>query len=113
MIELARIHPDASGVTRRALNQAARELLLAQSSDWAFIIKTGTMVDYAVRRTREHLLRFMKLYEQLKTNAVDEPWLSTVEWRDNLFSAIDYRVYHPGSARACHRTPALVTLGSR
>jgi 1,4-alpha-glucan branching enzyme len=53
------------------------------------------MVDYAVRRTREHLLRFMKLYEQLKTNAVDEPWLSTVESRDNLFSAIDYRVYHP------------------
>jgi 1,4-alpha-glucan branching enzyme len=96
MIELARIHPDASGVTRRALNQAARELLLAQSSDWAFIIKTGTMVDYAVRRTREHLLRFMKLYDQLKTNAVDEPWLSTVESRDNLFSAIDYRVYHPG-----------------
>jgi 1,4-alpha-glucan branching enzyme len=95
MIELARIHPDASGVTRRALNQAARELLLAQSSDWAFIIKTGTMVDYAVRRTREHLLRFMKLYDQLKTNAVDEPWLSTVESRDNLFSAIDYRVYHP------------------
>ena len=53
MIELARMHHDASGVTRRALNQAARELLLAQSSDWAFIIKTGTMVDYAVRRTRE------------------------------------------------------------
>src|SRR5262249_60236873 len=51
MVELARVHEDASGVTRRALNQAARELLLAQSSDWAFIIKAGTMVDYAVRGT--------------------------------------------------------------
>jgi 1,4-alpha-glucan branching enzyme len=29
-----------------------RELLLAQSSDWAFIMRTGTMVPYAVRRTR-------------------------------------------------------------
>ena len=95
MIELARIHHDASGVTRRALNQAARELLLAQSSDWAFIIKTGTMVDYAVRRTREHLLRFTRLYEQVKGNGVDEQWLSSVESRDNLFPEIDYRVYRP------------------
>src|SRR5258708_4809086 len=47
MIELARIHPHARRVTRRALNQAARALLLAQSSDWAFIITTGPMVDYA------------------------------------------------------------------
>ena len=31
----------ADDCTRRALNQAARELLLAQSSDWAFIMKTG------------------------------------------------------------------------
>jgi 1,4-alpha-glucan branching enzyme len=95
MIELARMHQDASGVTRRALNQAARELLLAQSSDWAFIIKTGTMVDYAVRRTREHLLRFSRLYEQLKGSGVDEGWLSNVEGRDNLFPEIDYRVYRP------------------
>jgi 1,4-alpha-glucan branching enzyme len=96
MIELARQHQDASGVTRRALNQAARELLLAQSSDWAFIIKTGTMVDYAVRRTREHLLRFTRLYEQIKSGALDEAWLSGVESTDNLFPEIDYRVYRPG-----------------
>ena len=38
---------DASGLPRWALDQAARELLLAQSSDWAFIMKTGTSVDYA------------------------------------------------------------------
>ena len=32
------------------LAQAARELLLAQSSDWQFIISTGAVADYAVRR---------------------------------------------------------------
>ena len=96
MIELARTHHDAaSDVERRALNQAARELLLAQSSDWAFIMKTGTMVDYAVRRTREHLLRFSKLYDQLKGKQLDEHWLGQVESRDNLFPEIDYRVYRP------------------
>ena len=95
MVEMARLHQDASGVTRRALNQAARELLLAQSSDWAFIIKTGTMVDYAVRRTREHLLRFTKIYDQVKGKGIDEQWLASVESRDNLFPEIDYRVYRP------------------
>jgi 1,4-alpha-glucan branching enzyme len=34
--------------------QAARELLLAQSSDWQFIISTGAATDYAERRFREH-----------------------------------------------------------
>jgi 1,4-alpha-glucan branching enzyme len=36
------------------LEQAARELLLAQSSDWQFIISTGAAGDYATRRFNEH-----------------------------------------------------------
>jgi 1,4-alpha-glucan branching enzyme len=36
------------------LAQAARELLLAQASDWQFIISTGAAADYAARRLREH-----------------------------------------------------------
>ena len=97
MIELANRFPDASGLQRRALNQAARELLLAQSSDWAFIMKTGTMVEYAVRRTKEHVLRFNRLFEQLSGMGIDESWLTMVEGRDNIFPEIDYRVHrtHP------------------
>ena len=94
MVELARNHPDNGDcVRRRALNQAARELLLAQSSDWAFIMKTGTMVDYARDRTRVHVLNFNHLYEQLTRNEVDEAWLTQIERRHNLFPHIDYRVY--------------------
>ncbi|MEW5761332.1 MAG: 1,4-alpha-glucan branching protein domain-containing protein, partial [Candidatus Thermoplasmatota archaeon] len=44
MVELATIFPNADGLEKRALNQSARELLLAQSSDWAFIMKSGTAV---------------------------------------------------------------------
>ncbi|MGE0554413.1 MAG: 1,4-alpha-glucan branching protein domain-containing protein [Gemmatimonadales bacterium] len=40
---------------RAVLAQAARELLLAQSSDWQFIISSGTAVDYASRRFAEHV----------------------------------------------------------
>jgi 1,4-alpha-glucan branching enzyme len=40
--------------TRFILAQAARELLLAQSSDWQFILSTGAAADYGERRFREH-----------------------------------------------------------
>lgn len=94
MVELAQANAEPGNSLRhRALNQAARELLLAQSSDWAFIMKTGTMVDYAVNRTRLHVLNFNHLYEQIKSNTIDEPWLTEIERRHNIFPNIDYRIY--------------------
>ncbi|MDD5005196.1 MAG: DUF1957 domain-containing protein [Candidatus Omnitrophica bacterium] len=93
MVELAKSHPDTNGILKRALNQALRELLLAQSSDWAFIIATGTHVNYAIKRTKDHLLRFTKLYEDIKSDSVDENWLRDIEYKDNIFPDIDYRVH--------------------
>ena len=93
MIALARDYREPTPLERRALNQAARELLLAQSSDWAFIMKTGTMVEYAHERTKVHVLNFNHLYEQIKSNHIDEGWLSQVERRHNLFPDLDYRIY--------------------
>jgi 1,4-alpha-glucan branching enzyme len=93
MMELARGHPSAQGLVKRALSQAARELLLAQSSDWAFILKTGSHVEYAIKRTKDHLLRFTKLYDSVKANRIDEGWLANIEYLDNIFPDIDYRLY--------------------
>lgn len=93
MAELTNNFPNADGLLKRALNQALRELLLAQASDWAFIMKTGTVVQYAVKRTKDHILRFTKLYEDIKSNRIDESWLSDIEWKDNIFPEIDYRVH--------------------
>jgi 1,4-alpha-glucan branching enzyme len=93
MSDLARRHADARGLELRALNQSARELLLAQSSDWAFIMSRGTVVEYAVQRTRTHLGRLRKLHEDLEAGTIDEGWLAMVEAHDNLFPAIDYRIY--------------------
>jgi 1,4-alpha-glucan branching enzyme len=96
MVELATHFPAADGDLRRALNQAARELLLLQSSDWAFIMKTGTMVDYAVKRTKAHVNRFNILYEQIKYNRIDTGYLLQLEEKDNIFPDLDYQLYHPG-----------------
>ena len=93
MCELAGTFGRPSELERRALNQAARELLLAQSSDWAFIMKTRTAVDYAVKRTKDHIRRFTRLYQELKDHSIDEERLSELERRDNIFRDIDYTVY--------------------
>jgi 1,4-alpha-glucan branching enzyme len=81
--------PSPGTLEHRATAQALRELLLAQASDWAFIMKTGTMVPYAVKRTTEHLLRFLRLADQLDAGAIDEGWLRDVEARDNCFPRLD------------------------
>lgn len=93
MIELAEKFKNPSSLERRALNQAARELLLAQSSDWAFIMETGTMVDYAKRRTVEHIGRFNKLYEELLGGEIDGEWLRKIEGKNNIFPEIDYTIF--------------------
>ena len=60
---------------RARCKQAARELLLAQASDWPFILRAGTSPDYARRRVKDHLLRFIALHDQLTATSVDEKWL--------------------------------------
>jgi 1,4-alpha-glucan branching enzyme len=93
MSELVEKMKDAAGPATRALNQAARELLLAESSDWAFIMKTGTTVPYAVKRTKEHISNFNIIYKSLLRNTLDENWLASVEKKNNIFPDIDYRKF--------------------
>ncbi|GMA65093.1 DUF1957 domain-containing protein [Alicyclobacillus fastidiosus] len=93
MVELANTHTNVDRETSRALNQAARELMLAQSSDWAFIMDNQTMVDYAVKRTKYHINRFTRLYDMVKTNSVDETWLARIEEMDKVFPELDYKSY--------------------
>jgi 1,4-alpha-glucan branching enzyme len=89
---LCRRYPSADERTRRALTQALRELLLAQASDWAFMMSRHTTVDYAVCRTRDHLLRVERLCDEVERDAVDDLALGTLEETDNLFPTLDYRV---------------------
>ncbi len=77
----------------RALNQAARELLLLQSSDWLFIITNNTMVDYAHRRIKDHTGRFTRLYNELNSGKIDKKFLAEIELKDAIFPDIDYRIY--------------------
>ncbi len=95
MVALARTQstapPDAQ--RERALNQAARSLLLAQASDWPFIMRTGNVVEYAVKRVTEQLSRFRYLEQAIRKGGLEERRLCALEQMDNLFPELDYRVY--------------------
>jgi len=74
---------------KRLLAQAAREMLLAQASDWPFLIKMGTAKDYAAERVRTHLEQFHRLLD-MEAGMVPfvEADLIKVESQDNLFPEI-------------------------
>lgn len=93
MTALARARPDARGLERRALTQAARELLLLEGSAGALLARTaaGQTVDEV--RFRLHLSRFLHLAESIQAGTLDEGWLRDVEGRDDPFETLDYRVY--------------------
>jgi 1,4-alpha-glucan branching enzyme len=80
-------------LTERTLNQLARELLLAQSSDWAFQIYKGTTVEYSTRRFQSHIQRFDLLAKMLESGEINNELLDEIENRDNIFQEIDYRLY--------------------
>jgi 1,4-alpha-glucan branching enzyme len=89
MTELVKKFPRPDALTSRALKQAGRELLLAQASDWPFILRTNTSPDYARKRVKGHLWHFNSIYHQLMTRKLDEKWLSDLESRDNIFPEIN------------------------
>ncbi|CAN5439081.1 glycoside hydrolase family 57 protein [soil metagenome] len=94
MIELARQHRATNDpAIERGLRQAARELLLAQASDWAFLIKTRSAPDYAQQRTQDHLTRFQRLAATLANSRVDREFLGECEERANLFPNLNWRYY--------------------
>ncbi len=74
----------------RILNQAARELLLSESSDWSFILRAGTTTELAKERIERHLFRFWKLVEMIKNHSnVNLKFLEEIEEEDKVFQNIN------------------------
>ncbi len=85
----------SQGREREILNQMGRELLLAQSSDWPFIMTTKTLVEYAVERLKGHLYQFWTLRAMLYPGRYREDVFSEIRGRDNLFPDLDCSVFLP------------------
>src|SRR5438309_4697575 len=79
--------PSGNPFRERAARQAMRELLLAQSSDWPFLVTTGQAADYAVERFRAHAQRFRRASALARSGDAeeDEVELRSLERADNPF----------------------------
>ena len=93
MVEIAERFPDDTGLKERALNQAARELLLVLSSDWSKMLYKQESADYARNRIESSLRNFTTIYEALGSNYISTEWLTHLEKRHNIFPGINYRVF--------------------
>ncbi len=90
-------HTTPDSLTERLLRQAGRELLLAQASDWPFLVKLNTAGAYPTRRIREHLAGFESLAAALESapSPVEPAALADLEARHNLFPDLDWRLWCP------------------
>ena len=83
--------PEATGGSRKALDQAARELVLLQASDWPFLITTGQAREYAITRFQQHVERFENLMSGVEHGSPDTDLAQDLWERDKVFPEMDYR----------------------
>ena len=95
MIETANRYrnQDLNSLSTRALNQAARETLLSQSSDWAFLLYIGSHADYAKGRLEDHSANALRLLSEVIEKKVDEQALAALERKNCVFPRIDFRIF--------------------
>ncbi|MHB8637035.1 MAG: glycoside hydrolase family 57 protein [Fimbriimonadaceae bacterium] len=96
--QMARDYGD--GPARRIVLQAAREMLLAESSDWQFLISTFSARDYAEIRFADHIERFdrlaalaEKVHGGGKPTKADQEFLEECEAKDAPFQELDLRLW--------------------
>src|SRR5262249_15007473 len=93
MAQAARSASRPKGLPLRALNQAARELLLGQASDWAFMLRTGHHRSYAEGRVKGHLANMEALLTQLEIGKIKPEFLEDLENKNHLFLNLSYEIF--------------------
>jgi 1,4-alpha-glucan branching enzyme len=85
---------------KNILEQAARELLLAEASDWQFLISTFSARDYAEERFNDHIYRFNRLCDLAisvmggaKLSTSDQTFIEVCERKDSPFKEIDLNLW--------------------
>ena len=97
MTEITRRFSDDTGLKERALNQAARELLFAQSTDWSKALnpqyQSRVNKDYAEQELEGALRNFTTIYEALGKGHINTEWLTALERKHSFLPHINHRVF--------------------
>ncbi|MCL1927656.1 MAG: DUF1957 domain-containing protein [Treponema sp.] len=97
MAELTERFTGDTGLKERALNQAARELLFAQSTDWSKALnpqyQSRVSRDHAKQELEGALRNFTTIYEALGSSHVSTEWLTALERRHYFLPFVNHRVF--------------------
>ncbi|MCA9915153.1 MAG: DUF1957 domain-containing protein, partial [Anaerolineae bacterium] len=85
--------PNPNEGEKQVLDQAARELLLLQSSDWPFLVTTGQAREYAIQRFSQHVERFNRLAKSLEEGQPDVEFAQEMYDLDRVFPNMDASVF--------------------
>lgn len=74
---------------QRAVNQAMREMLLAQSSDWPFLMQKGRQQEYAENRLTGHINKFNALLSMIMKCDIKAELVKEMEESNTAFQWLD------------------------
>ena len=93
MVDLAQRLPNETSLKERLLNTAAKQVLLAQSGDWARMLHDGKIPDRVKETFKEEILSFTRVFDSLASNAVSMEWLIECEKHTSIFPWLNYRIF--------------------
>ncbi|MCL1814509.1 MAG: DUF1957 domain-containing protein [Treponema sp.] len=97
MAEITERFSGDTGLKERALNQAARELLFAQSTDWSKALNPQyqgrVSREYAEQELEGALRNFTTIYESLGSGHISTEWLTALERKHSFLPHINHRVF--------------------
>jgi 1,4-alpha-glucan branching enzyme len=98
MVRVTSGAPHTGREAELVLQQAARELLLLQSSDWPFLVTTGQAKEYAIQRFHDHVDRFNTLLDGLEAGHPDGSLAAALWEKDKVFPDLDPRWFAPSES---------------
>ena len=93
MVDLSDRFPNETGLKVRLLDLGAKELMLAQSGEWAKMIHDGIFPEYATKRFKESIKAFMIVFDALGSNTVSTEWLTKLEQEHVIFPWMNFRMF--------------------
>ncbi|MGL4986844.1 MAG: 1,4-alpha-glucan branching protein domain-containing protein [Treponemataceae bacterium] len=95
MIDIAKRFEKTFSIKEKALNSAAKQLLLAQSSDWPKMIKDDFYTLFAKEQFLEHINSFIDIYNSLGSNTLNAEKIIHQSGATHIFPWINYRIFSP------------------
>jgi len=88
------LDPETVAHRQRCIRLMTREIMLAQSSDWGFLMNNEPSRPYAKKRTRQHLDNFDRVWAVV-TRTDNRETLDEIDNRNPIFPDLPWNIYEP------------------